>query len=140
MASITSGIFFPPTCARRRAVGSGRPRHPDPATVGAAGDGVRIEAKKFGQHAVSAAAELHGFQTGVQAALLLVQQTVEQDDGGFHLIERHFQTGGIDHRGNGLVATTCQRLTLADGWIDGSVEEQAGNQFPGDPLLLDKVA
>ena len=106
----------------------------------AAGDGVRIEAKKFGQHAVAAVAEFHGFQTGVQAALLLVQQTVEQDDGGFHLIGRHFQAGGIDNRGNGLVATTCQRLSLADGWIDGSVEEQAGNQFPGDPLLLDKVA
>jgi hypothetical protein len=47
--------------------------------------------------------------------LLLVQQTVEQDDGGFHLIERHLQTGGIDNRGDGLVATTCQTLSLADG-------------------------
>jgi hypothetical protein len=99
----------------------------------AAGDGVRIEAKKFGQYAVAAVAEFQGFQT-------VVQQTVEQDDGGFHLIGRHFQAGDIDNRGNGLVATTCQRLSLADGWIDGSVEEQAGNQFPGDPLLLDKVA
>jgi hypothetical protein len=105
-----------------------------------AGDRVRIEAKELGQHAVATVAELHGFQTGVQAALLLVQQTVEQDDGGFHLVERHFQTGGIDNHGNGLVATTCQRLSLADAWIDGSVEEQAGNQFPGDPLLLNKVA
>jgi hypothetical protein len=101
---------------------------------------VRIEAKKFGQHAVAAVAEFHGFQTGVQAALLLVQQTVEQDDGSFHLIGRHFQPGGIDHRGNGLVATTGQRLSLTDGWIDGSIEEQVGDQLPGDPLLLDKVA
>ena len=37
-------------------------------------------------HAVAAVAQLHGFQTGVRAALLLVQQTVEQDDGGFNLI------------------------------------------------------
>jgi len=106
----------------------------------AAGDGVRIEAKKFAQHAVAAAAELHGFQAGVQAALLLVQQTVEQDDGGFHLIGRHFQTGGIDNRGNGLVATTCETLSLAGGWIDGSIEEQAGDQLTGDPVLLDEVA
>ena len=140
MAWITSGVFL-----HRLAPGAWLS---DPADLdiliqqlsAAAGDGVRIEAKKFGQHAVAAVAELHGFQTGVQAALLLVQQTVEQDDGGFHLIGRHFQTGGIDNRGNGLVATTCQRLSLADGWIDGGVEEQARNQCPGDPLLLDKVA
>jgi hypothetical protein len=101
---------------------------------------VGIEAKKFGQHAVAAVAEFHRFQTGVQAALLLVQQAVEQDDGGFHLIGRHFQTGGIDNRGHGLVATTCQTLSLPGGWIDGSIEEQAGDQLTGDPLLLDEVA
>ena len=101
---------------------------------------MRIEAKKFGQHAVAAVAEFHGFQAGVQAALLLVQQTVEQNDGGSHLIGRHFQAGGIDHRGNGLVAMTCQRLSLAGDWIDGSIKEQAGDHLPGDPLLLDEVA
>src|ERR1019366_125612 len=74
------------------------------------------------------------------AALLLVQQTVEQNDGGFHLIGGHFQTGGIDNRGNGLVATTCQTLALADRWLHGSIEEPAGDQLTGDPLLLDQVA
>ena len=140
MASITSGVFF-----HRFAPGAGLS---DPADldiliqqlVAAAGDGVRIEAKKFGQQAVAAVAEFHGFQAGVQAALLLVQQTVEQDDGGFHLIGGHFQTGGIDNRGNGLVATTCQTLSVVGDWIDGSIQEQAGDQLPGDPLLLDKVA
>ena len=140
MASITSGVFF-----HRFAPGTGLS---DPADLdiliqqlaAAARDGVRIEAKKSGQQAVAAVAEFHGFQTGVQAALLLVQQAEEENDGGFHLIGRHFQTRGIDNRGNGLVATTCQRLSLAGGWIDGSIEEQAGDQFPGDPLLLDKVA
>src|SRR5436190_17013326 len=123
MASITSGVFF-----HRLAPGTGLS---DPADrhiliqqlVAAAGDGVRIEAKKFGQYAVAAVAEFHGFQTGVQAALLLVQQTVEQDDGSFHLIGRHLQPVSIDHRGNGLVATTCERLSLAGGCIDGSIEE-----------------
>ena len=140
VASITSGVFFPPACARRRTVGSGRPRRPAPATGGAAGDGVRIEAQKSGEHAVAAVAEFHGFQSGIQAALLLVQQAVEQNDGSFQLIGRHFQTSGIDDRGNRLVATTCQRLPLADGWIDGGIEEQAGDQLPGDPVLLNEVA
>ena len=65
MASITSGVFF-----HRLAPGAGLS---DPADrhilvqqlVAAAGDGVRIEAKKFGQHAVAAVAEFHGFQTSV---------------------------------------------------------------------------
>ena len=139
MASITWGVFF-----HRLAPGTGLS---DPADLdiliqqlaAAAGDGVRIEAKEFGQHAVAAMAEFHGFQTGVQAALLFVQQTVEQDDGSFHLIGRHFQAGGIDHRGNGLVTTTCQTLSSVGDWIDRSIEEHAGDQLPSDPVLLDQV-
>ena len=77
---------------------------------------------------------------GVQAALLLVQQAVEQDDGGFRLIGRHCQTGGIDNRWNGLVAATCRTLSLAGGWIDGSVEEPAGDQLPRDAVLLHELA
>ena len=69
---------------------------------------------------IAAVAEFHGFQAGVQAALLLVQKTVEQDDGGVHLIGRHFQTVGIDHRGNGLVATDVSRYCR--WWMTGSVE------------------
>ena len=66
-------------------------------------------------------------------------QTVEQDDGGFHLIGRQFQMSGIHNRGNGWV-TTSQTLALPDGWIGGSIDKQAGDQFRGDPLLLDKMA
>ncbi len=140
MASITSGVFF-----HRLAPGAGLSDAADrniliQQLAPAAGDGVRIETQKFGQHTVATVAEFHGFQTCVQAALLLVQQAVEQDDGGFHLIGRHLQTGGIDNCGNGLAAATCQRLSLAGGWVDGSIKEQAGDQLPGDPLLLDQVA
>jgi hypothetical protein len=64
MASITSGVFFHRFAPS--AVLS------DPADLdiliqqlpAAAGDGVRIKAKNFGQHAVAAVAELHRFQTG----------------------------------------------------------------------------
>jgi hypothetical protein len=101
---------------------------------------VRIEAKKLGQHAVAAVAELQGFQSGVQAALLLVQQTVKQNDGGFHLIRRHFQTGGVHQGGNRPAATTNQTLSLTGDWIDGSIEEQSGDQLACDPVLLDELA
>src|SRR5712692_5619838 len=37
MASITSGVFFPPVCVRRRTVAPGRSLHPDPATAGGRG-------------------------------------------------------------------------------------------------------
>jgi hypothetical protein len=37
IASITSGVFFPPVCARRQTVGSDRQRHPDPATASGRG-------------------------------------------------------------------------------------------------------
>ena len=140
MAVITSGVFF-----HRFASGAGLSDAADCDILiqqlpAATGDSVRIEVKKFTQHAVAAMAELHGFQAGVQAALLLVQQTVEQDDGGFHFFGRHFQTGGIDNRGHRLVATTGKTLSLPRGRIDGSIKEQAGDQLPGDPLLLDEVA
>lgn len=52
----------------------------------------------------------------------------------------HFQSRGIHNRGNRLVATTRQTLALADRGIGGSIEEQAGDQLAGDPLLLDEVA
>jgi hypothetical protein len=140
MASITAGVFF-----HRFAPGAGLAYPADlniliQQLAAAAGDGVRIEAQKFGQHGVAAVAQFHRFQTGIQAALLLVQQTVEQDNGGFHLIGRHFQTGGIGNRGNRPVVPTCQRLSLAGGWIDGSIEKEAGDELPGDPLPLDEMS
>jgi hypothetical protein len=139
IASITSGVFFNRFAP---AAGLSNPADLDiliQQLAAAAGDGVRIEAQKFGQHGVAAMAEFHGFQTSVQAALPFVQQTVEQNDGTFHFVGRYFHAGRIDHDGNGLVATTCQRLPLAGGGIDGGIEEQAGDQLPGDPLLLHKL-
>jgi hypothetical protein len=44
---------------------------------------VRVEIEKVRQLAVAATPQLEGLQSGVQAALLLVQQTVEQQGGGF---------------------------------------------------------
>ena len=108
--------------------------------LAATGDGMGIQAEKLGQHRVAAVAKFERFQTSVQAALLLIQQTVKQDDGCFHFIGRDFQTRGVDHCGNGLAAATREPLPLANDWIDGSVEEQPGDEFTRDSLGLDKLS
>ena len=64
--------------------------------MAAASDGVRIQAEEFGQNAVAAVAQLDGFQPGEQTALLLVQQAVEKQDGGFQFIGRYLESGGIE--------------------------------------------
>jgi len=47
---------------------------------------MRIEVEEVGQLAVAATAQLEGLQAGIEAALLLVEQTVEQEDSGFHFL------------------------------------------------------
>lgn len=42
-------------------------------------------------------AQLDGFQAGEEAALLLVEQTVEQQNGGLEFIGRDLEGGGIRH-------------------------------------------
>jgi len=118
MASITSGVFFSTGCARRRAVGSGRPPHPDSSNWWRPGRWCADRAQKSGQHAVAAVAEFHGFQAGIQAALLLVQKTVEQDDGGF------ISSGDTSKRLASItVGTTgCYDVSaICRWWIAGSV-------------------
>ena len=44
---------------------------------------MRIQLEQLGQFLVTAATELEGFQARIQTALLLVQQTGEQDQGRF---------------------------------------------------------
>jgi hypothetical protein len=47
---------------------------------------VWIEIEKVGQLTIAATAQFERFQSGIQAALLLVQQTVKQEDGGLRLL------------------------------------------------------
>ena len=57
-----------------------------------AGDGVRIQAEVLGQNAVAAMSQLHGLQTGEQPTLLLVEQAVENQNGGFEFIGRYLKS------------------------------------------------
>jgi hypothetical protein len=60
---------------------------------------MRIEVEKVGQLAVAATAQLEGLQPGIEAALLLIEQTVEQQNGGFDFLGGNLQHGRILHRG-----------------------------------------
>ena len=65
--------------------------------------GIKIE--KIGQLAVAATAQLEGLQSGIEAALLLIEQTVKQQNGGFDFLGGNLQHGRIRHRGQELHST-----------------------------------
>ena len=100
---------------------------------------MRVQVKKVGQLTIAAMAQFERFQSGIQAALLFVQQTIEQEDSGFQFVRRNLQPGGIHHGGDGLDAAASQELSAAADRIAGAVEIQAGNELAGDPALRDQV-
>ena len=86
MIEIISGFFF-----RRNASAtlSARSAGSDVAAeqlLTATGYGMSIQIEQVRQKGVAASAKFDGFQTGVKAPLLLVQETVEQQDRSFHFI------------------------------------------------------
>jgi hypothetical protein len=49
-------------------------------------------------------AQADGLQPGKQAALLFIQQAIEQEDGGLEFIGRSLQVGGMGGYRNGVSA------------------------------------
>jgi hypothetical protein len=100
---------------------------------------MRIEVEKVGQLAIAATAQLERFQAGIEAALLLIEQTVEQEDGGFHFPGGNLQQGRIHPGGQELHGTACQELASLDGWVHGHIEVSAGNDLAGNSPLLGQL-
>ena len=69
-----------------------------------AGDGVHVQAEKLGQDRVAAVAELDGFQSSEEAALLFIQQAVEEQNGGLDFIGGDLKGGGAATNGTALAA------------------------------------
>ena len=63
---------------------------------------MRIEFEEVSQPMIAATAQLKRLQSGKQAALLLVQQAVEQQNGGFQFLLRDLQHRHIRCDGNCL--------------------------------------
>jgi hypothetical protein len=93
---------------------------------------VRIQAKKPGQYAVTAAAEFEGLQAGVQTALLFIQEAVEQNQGRLGFGRGNLQAGSIGNGGDGFGAAACQPLPLAGRGVLGSVEVKTRDEFARD--------
>ena len=74
----------------------------------ATGNSVRIQTKESSQNAVAAVAEFERLQSGVQTALLFIEQTIEQDDGGLHFFRRYFEPRGVGKNRDGLNVAPCK--------------------------------
>jgi len=92
---------------------------------------VRIQAEEFGQDTVAAVPQLDRFQACEQAALLLVQQTVEQHNGGLEFMGRNMgrnlESGGVGPQRNGEGGLSSADLIPCLPVIGGSVEEASGH-------------
>jgi hypothetical protein len=95
--------------------------------LASASDGVRVQAKEFGQNAIASMAQLDGFQSGEQTTLLLVEQAVEKQDGRFQFIRRYLESGGIDQQRNRLGGLSGAELIARLPAIGGSVQESSGH-------------
>ena len=80
-----------------------------------AGDGVRVQAEKLRQLPLAAVSQLEGFDGGIEATLLFIQQAVEQQDGRWEFVGGNFQAGGIGNGGNGLHTASREPLALPGG-------------------------
>jgi len=89
--------------------------------------GVRVQTEEFSQNTIATVSQLDGFQSGEQATLLLVEQTVEKQDGCFQFIGRYLESGGIGQQRNRLGGLPGAELIARLPAIGGSVKESSGH-------------
>ena len=80
---------------------------------------MRVQVEKLGQLTIPAMSQFERFQSGVEPALLFVEQAIEQEDSGFQLVWRNLQSRGIHQAGDGLNAAACQELPATADRITG---------------------
>ena len=98
-----------------------------------------MQVEEAGQLTVATPAQFERLQSGIQAALLLVQQAVEQENGGFQLLLRDLQHRRIHHGGEGFHRAAREELPSLDGLVDGRVQVQAGDDLAGNSALLGEL-
>jgi len=88
---------------------------------------VRVQAEELCQNAIASMSQLDGFQPSKQAALLLVKQTIEQQDCRFQFMGRHLESGGIGQQRNRLGGLSGVELIARLPAIGGSVKKSSGH-------------
>ena len=120
-----SGVFFRGLAA---AAGAARPSADHiliEQLLAAAGNGVRVQAEEIAEQGVAAMTQADGLQAGKQAALLFVEQAIEQQDGGLEFIGGNLEGDRMNRQRHCLSAAASQDLFATIGRIDGGVEKLA---------------
>ena len=86
MIEIISGVFFPWNASATLSAGSAGSDVAVEQLLTATGYGMSIQIEQVRQKGVTASGKFDGFQSGLNAPLLLVQEAVEQQDRSFHFI------------------------------------------------------
>jgi hypothetical protein len=121
-----SAFFFHGLAATARVAGASWGHLLIEQLLAPAGHGVGVQAQKFGQDTIAAVPQLDGFQAGEQAALLLIQQTVEQHNGSLEFMGGNLESRGVGHQGNGERGLSSADLVPCLPAIGRSVEETSG--------------
>lgn len=97
----------------------------------APGHGAGVDAQQPGDLGVAAVADLEGFQPGVEAPLALIEQAVEQHDGGLELVgERSYTSTQPERRGFGVIDLSGRQLGSASGAV-GHIHVATGELLSG---------
>ncbi len=62
-----------------------------------------------------------------QATLLLVEQTIEEQNGGFEFFRRYLESGSVGQQRNRLCCFPSAELISSLATVGGSVEEATGH-------------
>jgi hypothetical protein len=124
-----SAVFFDRFAPAAGTTGASRGHILIEQLLAPAGNGVWIEAEECSQDAVAAVPQFDGFQAGEETALLLVQQTVEQQDGGLEFLRRNLEGGGVGHQRNSTQHSRWERPRLASSSVPrrGRIPEGHGD-------------
>ncbi len=91
-----------------------------------AGDGVWVQAEELAENGIAATSQLDRFQTGEQAALLLVEQAVKEQDGCFEFFGRHLKNGSIGDQRDRLGGLPGAKLIARLPAIGRGIQESPG--------------
>jgi hypothetical protein len=138
--AIRSGVFFRRSTTTPGAARAAADHILIQQLLPTAGHGMHVQAQEISEQSVPAVAQADGLQPGKQAALLFIEQAIEQQDGGLEFMGRSLEVGGMDGYRNGLSALPGEPLFAARNGFAGGIEKLALHLHSRQALLLDQMA
>lgn len=102
-------------------------------------NGVRIQAEEPGQGCVASVPQPDRLQAGEEAALLLVKQTVEEQNGGLEFVGRNLESGCIGYQRHGARRFSGAKLIPGLPAIGGGVQEASGDFGAAETSRVDQL-